>query len=72
MEIVLTDDGRALKVLRTSLVFQWLTLHVPNAGYPGSIPGQGTRFHIPQLRPRTAKKQRTNPCRLVTAGAGAV
>ena len=24
-------------------VVQWLSLHVPNAGGPGSIPGQGTR-----------------------------
>ena len=24
-------------------VVQWLSLHVPNAGDPGSIPGQGTR-----------------------------
>ena len=30
----------------TSLVVQWLRLHVPNAGYPCSIPGQGTRGHI--------------------------
>ena len=72
LETVLTDDGRSLKVLRTSLVFQWLRLHVPNASYPGSIPGQGTRSCILQLRPRAAKKQRTNPSRLVTAGAGAV
>ncbi|TEA36710.1 hypothetical protein DBR06_SOUSAS310123, partial [Sousa chinensis] len=28
-----------------SLVVQWLRLHAPNAGGPGSIPGQGTRFH---------------------------
>ena len=34
----------------TSLVVQWLRLHTPNAGSPGSIPGQGTRSHIPQLR----------------------
>ena len=27
----------------TSLVAQWLKLHAPNAGSPGSIPGQGTR-----------------------------
>ena len=27
---------------RTSLVFQWLRLHAPNAGDMGSIPGQGT------------------------------
>ena len=23
----------------------------PNAGAPGSMPGQGTRSHVPQLRP---------------------
>ena len=27
----------------TSLVVQWVRLHGPNAGGPGSIPGQGTR-----------------------------
>ena len=30
----------------TSLVVQWLRLHAPNAGSPGSIPGRGTK--IPQ------------------------
>ena len=34
----------------TSLVVQWLRLHVPNTGDPGSIPCQGTRPHMPQLR----------------------
>ena len=29
----------------TSLVAQWLRLHTPNAGGPGSIPGRGTRSH---------------------------
>ena len=29
---------------------QWLRLHTPNAGSPGSIPGRGTRPHLPQLR----------------------
>ena len=33
----------------TSLVGQWLRLHAPNAGGPGSIPGQGTRSHTWQL-----------------------
>ncbi|TEA34796.1 hypothetical protein DBR06_SOUSAS11910019, partial [Sousa chinensis] len=33
-----------------SLVVQWLGLHAPNAGGLGSIPGQGTRSHMPQLR----------------------
>ena len=28
---------------------QWLRLHSPNAGGPGSIPAQGTRSHMPQL-----------------------
>ena len=30
----------------TSLVVQWIRLHAPNAGGPGSIPGQGTRSHM--------------------------
>ncbi|TEA31318.1 hypothetical protein DBR06_SOUSAS710082, partial [Sousa chinensis] len=40
-----------------SLVVQWVRLHSPNAGGPGSIPGQGTgscmlqlSVHMPQLR----------------------
>ena len=28
---------------------QWLRLHAPNTGGPGSIPGQGTRSHMPPL-----------------------
>ena len=35
--------------LGTSLT-QWLRLHVPKAGGLGSIPGQGTSSHMPQLR----------------------
>ena len=35
---------------------QRLRLHAPNAGGPGSIPGQGTRSHIPQIRPGAAKQ----------------
>ncbi|TEA29277.1 hypothetical protein DBR06_SOUSAS14810096, partial [Sousa chinensis] len=33
-----------------SLVVQWLRLHAPSAGGPGSIPGQGTRSHMLQRR----------------------
>ena len=33
----------------TSLVVQWVRLPAPNAGSLCSIPGQGTRFHMPQL-----------------------
>ena len=29
---------------------QWLRLHTPNAGGPGLIPGQESRFHMLQLR----------------------
>ena len=35
------------KVGGTSLVVQWLRLSAPNAGGPGSNPGQGTRSHMP-------------------------
>ena len=34
----------------TSLVAQWLRPYAPNAEEgPGSIPGQGSRSHMPQL-----------------------
>ncbi|TEA29726.1 hypothetical protein DBR06_SOUSAS510336, partial [Sousa chinensis] len=35
-----------------SLVVQWLRVHTPNAGGSGSIPGQGTRSHMLQLKVR--------------------
>ena len=34
----------------TSLIVQWLRLYAPNAGALGSIPDQGTRSHMLQLR----------------------
>ena len=42
----------------TSLAVRWLKLHVHAsiAGGPGSIPGQGTRSHMPQLKPSAAKR----------------
>ena len=39
----------------SSLVVQWVRLRAPNAGGPGSIPGQGTRSRMPQLRASAAK-----------------
>ena len=43
--------GKIIAALQgTSLVVQWLGLHAPNAGGPGSIPGQKTRSHRPQLK----------------------
>ena len=38
------------EALRDFPVVQWPRLHDPNAGGPGSIPGQGTRSHRLQLR----------------------
>ena len=35
---------------RTALVVQWLRLRAPNAGGPRSIPGQGTRPQVLQLK----------------------
>ncbi|TEA33198.1 hypothetical protein DBR06_SOUSAS8010047, partial [Sousa chinensis] len=41
-----------------SLVVQWLRLCAPRAGGPGSIPFQGTRSHMPQLKiPHAATKR---------------
>ena len=37
-------------------VLLWLRFHILNAGDPGSIPGQGTRSHMLQLRPRATKE----------------
>ena len=39
---------------------QWLELCAHNVRGPGSIPGQGARAHMLQLRPQTAKKKRGN------------
>ena len=41
----------------TSLVVQWLRLHAPYAGGPGSIPDQGTRSHMPQQRVRVPQQK---------------
>ena len=39
----------------TSLVVQWPRLCAPKAGGLGSVPGQGTRSHMLQLKSSTAK-----------------
>ena len=60
---------RRKKLLGTSLGVQWLRLHAPNAGAPGSIRDQGTRSHTLQLRvhipklkiPRAASKTPVQP-----------
>ena len=38
---------------KTSQVVLRLSLHAPNVGGPGLIPGQGTMSHKPQLRVHT-------------------
>ena len=38
------------QTLGISQVDQWLRLHTPNAGNPGSIPGQGTRSQMLKLK----------------------
>ena len=45
----------------TSLVVRWVRLCTPNAGGPGSIPGRGTRYHVPQLRSRHAATEEKDP-----------
>ena len=66
-----TDLGLKESLWGTSLVVQWLRLHAPNAGGPGSTPDQGTQFfvlqlrvcvpaHMLQLRPSAAKKKKKN------------
>ena len=43
----------------TSLVILWLRLCIPNAGGLSSIPSQGTRFHVLQLKdPGTSKLEK--------------
>ena len=42
-----------------SLVVQWLRLHTPTAEGPSSIPSQGTRSHVPQLRDTACHDERS-------------
>ena len=45
----------------TSLVVQWLKFRTPNAEGQGSIPGQGTRSHTPQLKIHHATMKMEDP-----------
>ena len=55
--------------LGTSLVVQWLRLCSPKADSPGSIPGQGTRSHMSQLKRILQLQEDQRFCRLqLTAG----
>ena len=54
---VLIRRGERAQEQGTSLVIQWLGFCASNAGGPGSIPGQGTRVHMEQLRVCMAKQK---------------
>ena len=47
----------------TSLVAQWVRLHAPNAGGPGSIPGQGTRSHMQAMTKSSHATTKEPMCR---------
>ena len=49
-EGISTIHGEHKPTHGASLGVQWLRLHAPDAASPGSIPGEGTRFHMPQLK----------------------
>ena len=49
------------KAFRTSLVVQWLRLHTPNAGVPGSNPAQRNRSHMPQMKNPACHSQDGRP-----------
>lgn len=46
----------------TSLVGQWLRCHAPNAGDPGSMPGQGTSSHMRQLKVHMPQRRPESLC----------
>ena len=50
--LILLRKQNLKAITKTSLVVQWLRLQAPSAEGPGSIPGQGTRAHMSQLRVR--------------------
>ena len=52
----------------TSLVVQWLRFHTPNEGGLGSIPGQGIRSHMVQLKiPHAANKTWNSQIKIFSA-----
>ena len=50
IQIAHTAQYQKINPIGTSLVVQWLRLCAPNAGGLSSIPGQGTRSHMLQVR----------------------
>ena len=52
-----TDVHFKMMKVGTSLVAQWIGLCAPNAGSPGSIPGQGSHVHAATRSPPAATKE---------------
>ena len=50
---------------------QWLRFCAPNAGGLGSVPGQGTRSHMQQLKLGTVKKKKKSSVGAVSPDDGA-
>ena len=44
------NNLKLTSICGTSLVVQWLRPGAPNAGDVGSLPVQGTRFRMPELK----------------------
>ena len=44
--------------LGISLVVQWLKLHTPITENPGSVPGEGSRSYMPQLKDPSCSKKK--------------
>ena len=53
-------------VLGASLVVHWLRLQIPSAGGPGSIPGQGTKSYMPQLRVHVCQPKKVSRAAIKT------
>ena len=49
VQTIIFLNNKKILMSGTSLVVQWLRLHTPNAGGPGSIPGEPTGCHVLQL-----------------------
>ena len=61
-KMIVLEKLKEIKILitGTSLVVQWLRIHILNTRDPGSVPDQGTRSCMLQLRPSTVKKINKN------------
>ena len=61
-KMIVLEKLKEIKILitGTSLVVQWLRIHILNTRDPGSVPDLGIRSCMLQLRPSTVKKINKN------------